>query len=147
LEDTVCIGGHIVQIGSFGTFGVFNHIYGTPFRLPCDAFLVLAQFSKLTQLHCPSATTTVSSFAFRCAPGERVVVPCSFWELKDMVRMFWDFEPRGDGREKFGTTTRYTTSKNVQRGLERCQSCLSSMAGSLMPQGCSRQACSKAQTW
>jgi hypothetical protein len=98
LEESVCIGGHIVQLGNYGAF---NHQ-----RLPCDAFSILVQFSKLTQLH-SFGTSTIESFAFRCAPGERVVVPCSFWELKDMVRMFWDFEPRGDGGEKFGATTRY----------------------------------------
>jgi hypothetical protein len=98
LDDTACIGGHIVQFGHAVGMHKFD-------RLPCDFYARLAKFTKLSRYIGPSRY--LPSFAFECAPNERVVVPCAFWQLEDMVYLKFDSEPSGTGAATFGTSTRY----------------------------------------
>jgi Leucine-rich repeat (LRR) protein len=94
LYDTTCIGGHIVS---------FSHAFWWTRRLPCNAFEILSKFTKLTRMIQPHPA--ISSFAFTCSPNEKALVPCSFWQLKDMVYLEWIFEPHGAGVDAYAELT------------------------------------------
>jgi hypothetical protein len=102
LDDTQCIGGHIVSMGSMKT----NHWFT---RLPCNAFEYVVQFSQLRTLK--GRFEFLPSFAYTCAPNERVLIPCSFWQLKELAKIDWWYEPFGDGVEEYGATTRFHFEK------------------------------------
>jgi Leucine-rich repeat (LRR) protein len=100
LDETMCVGGHIVSLGS----AVPMHRQ----RLPCNAFELMAKFTKLSRLEKINDCAN-PAFALTCAPGgvERALVPCSFWQLSELVSMNWNFEPRGMGVEMYADPTPY----------------------------------------
>jgi hypothetical protein len=92
LEATMCVGGHLVD---------FNHIFGMMRqRLPCNAFELLSKFPKLARFISPTKAYQ-PSFAMMCLPGERAVIPCAFWQLKELVFLEIDMEPMGVGVEMY----------------------------------------------
>jgi hypothetical protein len=101
LEETACLGGHVVRISTSASHWTL--------RYPCNFFEIITQFSQLRELR--SRHPAAPSFAFMCSPNERAVVPCSFWQLKQLVNIDWNFEPIAVGGERYGATTRYHFEK------------------------------------